>query len=176
MTQYDDTKGKYRAELVTGGKKEWQCESCDSIFSPDLDECDLCGIPRSAASLSSALQSSGGNTYGGGGAGGGSHPCYNCGEAGHISRDCNGISLDDPARRGSKSYKGRQGGQGGQGEGGMGYDEKHTGMVRSWKADRGFGFIAPDRGNGGEEIFCHISSIVDGKLVKVRSAGRERGN
>ena len=116
------------------------------------------------------------NTYGGGGAGGGGRACYNCGEVGHISRECDNISLDDPARHGSKSYKGRQGGQGGQGKGGMEDDEKHTGMVRSWKADRGFGFIAPDRGNGGEEIFCHISSIVDGKLVKVRSAGRERGN
>ena len=41
------------------GEKEWQCESCDSMISSDLDECDLCGIPRSAASLPSKLQDQG---------------------------------------------------------------------------------------------------------------------
>jgi len=31
------------------------------------------------------------------------------------------------------------------------------GVLKTWKADKGFGFIKPD--NGGKEIFIHISSL-----------------
>ena len=34
---------------------------------------------------------------------------------------------------------------------------RHTGTLRSWNAERGFGFIAPDQ--GGREIFVHISAL-----------------
>ncbi|MDD5577938.1 MAG: cold shock domain-containing protein [Methylobacter sp.] len=33
----------------------------------------------------------------------------------------------------------------------------HKGMLKTWKEDRGFGFIKPD--NGGKDIFIHISSL-----------------
>lgn len=34
---------------------------------------------------------------------------------------------------------------------------KVRGMVKTWKEDRGFGFIKPD--GGGKDIFLHISSL-----------------
>lgn len=33
----------------------------------------------------------------------------------------------------------------------------HKGMLKTWKEDRGFGFIKPD--HGGKDIFIHISSL-----------------
>ncbi|MGZ8163205.1 MAG: cold shock domain-containing protein [Methylobacter sp.] len=33
----------------------------------------------------------------------------------------------------------------------------HKGMLKTWKENRGFGFIKPD--NGGKDIFIHISSL-----------------
>ena len=33
----------------------------------------------------------------------------------------------------------------------------HQGQIVSWKDDRGFGFIKPDR--GGQEVFLHISAV-----------------
>jgi cold shock CspA family protein len=39
---------------------------------------------------------------------------------------------------------------------------KSRGIAGRWN-DRGFGFIKPD--DGGEDIFCHFSSITDGNAL-----------
>mmetsp|Transcript_2256 Transcript_2256/g.2883 ORF Transcript_2256/g.2883 Transcript_2256/m.2883 type:complete len:199 (+) Transcript_2256:216-812(+) len=41
--------------------------------------------------------------------------------------------------------------------------KRETGEAVRWN-ERGFGFIKPD--NGGEDVFCHISSIKDGNMLK----------
>eukprot|EP00966_Prymnesium_polylepis_P131865 3049344-Prymnesium_polylepis.1 len=41
-------------------------------------------------------------------------------------------------------------------------DGKVTGVALRWNP-KGFGFIKPD--DGGEDLFCHFSSIVDGKIL-----------
>jgi len=41
--------------------------------------------------------------------------------------------------------------------------KKSTGVVVSWMDSRGFGFIKPDK--GGDDVFCHISSLNDGDAL-----------
>eukprot|EP00747_Dinoflagellata_sp_TGD_P200980 gnl/TRDRNA2_/TRDRNA2_74436_c0_seq1.p2 gnl/TRDRNA2_/TRDRNA2_74436_c0~~gnl/TRDRNA2_/TRDRNA2_74436_c0_seq1.p2 ORF type:complete len:143 (-),score=22.46 gnl/TRDRNA2_/TRDRNA2_74436_c0_seq1:241-609(-) len=36
-----------------------------------------------------------------------------------------------------------------------------NGQMIRWNEDKGFGFIKPD--DGGPDIFCHVSSLLDGK-------------
>ncbi|RME51007.1 MAG: cold shock domain-containing protein [Caldilineae bacterium] len=36
-------------------------------------------------------------------------------------------------------------------------DEFHTGRIKTYKEDRGFGFIVPD--DGGTDLFFHISNV-----------------
>jgi cold shock CspA family protein len=45
-------------------------------------------------------------------------------------------------------------------------ESKIKGVLKTWKADRGFGFIKPD--DGGQDIFIHISSLkkVDRRPVR----------
>lgn len=45
-------------------------------------------------------------------------------------------------------------------------ETKIKGVLKTWKADRGFGFIKPD--DGGQDIFIHISSLkkVDRRPVR----------
>ena len=47
--------------------------------------------------------------------------------------------------------------------GGGGGSGKKRGVAGRWNAERGFGFISP--AEGGEDLFCHFSSITDGNAL-----------
>jgi len=50
-------------------------------------------------------------------------------------------------------------------------EEKMTGTVKFWDANRGFGFVIPDA--GGEDLFCHIRSVPE-HIEELREGQRVR--
>jgi cold shock CspA family protein len=59
----------------------------------------------------------------------------------------------------SRSPRGRNGG----GDGGGGGGKRLKGEAARWNP-RGFGFIKPS--DGGEDLFCHVSAITDGNVLR----------
>jgi cold shock CspA family protein len=61
-------------------------------------------------------------------------------------------------RGGGGRSRSRSRGRGGGGRGGGG--GPGTGEMIRWNAEKGFGFIKPDKGD--EDLFCHVSALLDG--------------
>lgn len=70
-------------------------------------------------------------------------------------RDNRGYSRE---RSRGRNGGGRSGGGGGRSGGGGG---SGTGLMLRWDGQKGFGFIQPD--DGGEDLFCHVTSLLDGE-------------
>ena len=51
-------------------------------------------------------------------------------------------------------------------------DGLETGVVVRWNEEKGFGFLKPD--GGGEDVFCHCQSIVDGASLPQNAHVRYR--
>ena len=67
--------------------------------------------------------------------------------------------------RGRSRSRSRSPARGGYGSSPPPRGERKTGVAGRWNP-RGFGFITPDQ--GGEDLFCHFSSITDGNMVSDR--------
>ena len=78
---------------------------------------------------------------------------------------------DDDERRSRSRSRSRSPPRGGDDgddrRGGGGDGEKATGVACKWN-DKGYGFIKPD--DGGEDLFCHFSSIQDGNMLQEGNA------
>merc|ERR1712188_365691 len=67
---------------------------------------------------------------------------------------------DSRSRSRRSRSRDRRGGGGGLRDSG---GKRETGIACKWN-DRGFGFIRPNK--GGEDVFCHVSGLKDGNMLR----------